>query len=87
MAAALKGGEQRALGYDRGASFGVVELLERVCGFSIRRAAFYTERTLTYGGHADLGRKRLADAMRPAETIEPGFGEHDGVVLTGFHFA
>ena len=87
LATSFENREQRPLGNNRGASFGVVELFERSKGVGICCAAFDAECALTDGGHADIGRKRLANAMRPAESVQASFRENDGVVFAGFDFA
>src|SRR6202035_548615 len=84
LAATLQRGEKGALGDDGGARFGIVERAENFRGFVVREAAFGSDSALTDGWHADVGRKRLADAVRPAEAVEAGLGEHHGIVFAAF---
>ena len=87
LAAAFERGEQRAFGDDGAARFGVVELFERGGSLGVVGAAFDADGALADGGQENFGREDFGDAMRQAEAIESGFGEHDGVVFTAFDFA
>jgi hypothetical protein len=87
LAAALQCGEQGTLGDDGGARLGVVESAENFGGFGIAKAAFGGNRALTDGGEKNIGRESFGDAIAPAETVEAGFGEEDGVVFTALRFA
>src|SRR6266436_3047429 len=87
LTAALQRGEQSALGDDGGARFGVVQSAEDFGGFGIGKAAFGGNRTLAHGREKNLWRKSFGDAIAPAEAVEPGFGEEDGVVFTALGFA
>ena len=42
---------------------------------------------MAYGREKNLRRKRFGDAIAPAEAVEPGFGEEDGVVFAALGFA
>src|SRR5579862_5953706 len=80
LAAAFECAEERAFGNDCAARFGVVEFFERDGSFGVVGAAFDADGALADRGEKGVGRENLGDAMRCAETIEAGFGEHDGVV-------
>src|SRR6266851_4121760 len=81
LASTLQRGEERALGNDGGTSLSIVQSAEDVGGFVVGKAALGSDGTLADGGHADIGGKRFANTVRPAEAVEPGFGEQHGVVL------
>src|SRR5216684_6385193 len=87
LAAALQSGEQGAFSDDGGARFGVVERAKDFGGFGVGKATFGGNRTLTHGGEKNIGRKCFGDAIAPAEAIEAGFGEEDGVVFTALRLA
>src|SRR5712692_5946590 len=87
LAATLQRGEERALGNDGGTGLSIVQSAEDVGGFVVGEAAFSGNGTLADRGHADIGGKRFADAVRPAETVESGFGEHHSVVFAALDFA
>ncbi len=59
----------------------------RVGGIGIVGAAFDADGALADGGQERVGRENFGDAMRGAEAVESGFGEHDGVVFAAFDFA
>src|SRR6266849_4255067 len=87
LAAALQSGEQSAFGDNGGARLGVVERAKDFGGFGVGKATFGGNRTLTHGGEKNIGRKCFGDAIAPAEAIEAGFGEEDGVVFTALRLA
>src|SRR5712692_11938093 len=70
LAATLQRGEERALGDDGGAGFDIVQSAEDVGGLVVSKTALGSDGTLADGGHTDLGGKRFADAVRPAEAVE-----------------
>jgi hypothetical protein len=87
LAAALERAEERAFGDDRAACLCVVEFFERDGSFGVVGAAFDADGALADGGEKRLGGENFGDAVRGAEAIEAGFGEHDGVVFAAFDFA
>ena len=56
-------------------------------GDGIAGANFDTERTLPSGRTHHVRRDELPDELRPAQAVEPGGGEDDGVVLAFFKFS
>src|SRR5258706_6653206 len=87
LAAALQRGEQSALGDYGGARFRIIETAEDIGGFVVREAAFRGDCALAHGREKNIGREGFGYAIAPAEAVEAGFGQEDGVILAALRFA
>src|SRR6267154_731828 len=87
LAAAFQRGEQSAFGDYGGARFRIIESAEDIGGFVVGEAAFRGDCALAHGGEKNIGCESFGYAIAPAQAVQAGFGQEDGVVLAALRFA
>src|SRR2546425_10178041 len=65
----------------------MVQSAENSADLRISSASLDGDGALSDGRHANIGGKYLADALAPAQAVEPRFSDYDGVVFAAFNFA
>ena len=87
LTAAVQTGQETALGFHADAGGAVFHAGQQFQHFTVITTAFDAQGTLAHGGH-EGGRLEMVHAVRgKTQTLEPGGGQHDGVVFAFLHLA
>src|SRR2546425_5133195 len=65
----------------------MVQFAENSADLRISSASLDGDGALSDGRHANIGGKYLADALAPAQAVEPRFSDYDGIVFAAFNLA